>query len=50
MNIGDKTRTVISKGKKNGRKTEQVVYKTLVGRSKGRPLYASKTKHEFVSG
>lgn len=42
MQIGDKTRHVISKGKK----TTEVVYKTYVGKHLGKAKYASQTKHE----
>lgn len=40
--IGTTTRHVISKGKS----TTEVVYKTHVSNHKGRPIYASRTKHE----
>lgn len=43
MAIGNVTRHIISKGKS----TTEVVYKTHVSNSKGRPIYASQTKHEL---
>lgn len=52
-----KTRTVISKsakrfnrpmGSKIFIKTEQVVYRTIIGKRNGKPLYASETRHEEI--
>ena len=40
--IGTVTKQTISKGAK----TTEVVYKTHIGNKKGKPMYASKTKHE----
>jgi len=50
MKIGDKTRHVISTSKRNRHNiaTQEVVYKTFEGRSNGKPLFSSQTKHEKV--
>lgn len=48
MEIGDKTRHVISKSVRNrhGKQAEQVVYKTAAYRVKGVMKYISQTRHE----
>lgn len=50
MKIGTVTKTVISKSKRrrHNKDTQQVVYKTHVANHKGKPIFASKTKHELV--
>ncbi len=50
MTIGDQTKMIISKAKRKrkGKETQQVVYKTIVGKHKGKPLYASQTRHEAI--
>lgn len=51
------TRTVISKSAKRFNrpkgsamyiKTEQVVYKTIIGKKNDKPVYHSETRHELV--
>jgi len=50
VKIGDKTRHVISKSKRNRKfiTTEEVVYKTYMGKSGGKPYFSSQTRHEKV--
>jgi hypothetical protein len=50
MKIGDVTKHVISKSqrKRHFKDTQQVVYKTVVGKKGGKPLFSSKTRHEPV--
>ena len=46
MTIGDViSTTTISTGKWKGRITKEIVVKTFIGRIKGKPKYASQTKH-----
>ena len=53
-NIGDTERHIISTSAKKiststgMKKTQQVVYKTALGKVKGKMKYSSKTKHEPV--
>lgn len=50
MKVGDVTKTVISKAirRRNNKSTQEVVYKTYMGKSKGKPWYSSQTRHESV--
>lgn len=50
MEIGTVTKHFISKAvrKRGGRQTQQVVYKTYIGKSKGKPLFSSQTRHETI--
>jgi len=50
MKIGDKTKHFISKAvrKRNGKSTQEVVYKTYIGRHRGKPLFSSETRHELI--
>ena len=50
MKIGDTTKHLISKSlrKRNRKETQEVVYKTFIGKHKGKPLFASRTVHELV--
>ena len=50
MTQGTVTKHVISKSKRRRHMidTQEVVYKTYIGKSKGKPIYSSQTKHEKV--
>jgi len=50
MTPGTREKHVISKSKRRRHNidTQQVVYKTYVGKHKGKPLWSSQTRHEKI--
>ena len=50
MTIGTTEKTIVSKSKRRRHNidTQQVVYKTYIGKHKGKSLFSSKTKHEKI--
>lgn len=50
MKIGDKTKHFISKSvrRRHMKDTQEVVYKTYMGKHKGKPYFSSETRHELV--
>jgi len=50
MTIGTVEKQVISKAKRKRHniETQEVVYKTYMGKHKGKPYWSSQTKHEKV--
>ena len=50
MKIGEATKQLISKSvrRRHGKDTQEVVYKTYMGKHKGKPYFSSQTRHELV--
>lgn len=50
MKIGEVTKHVISKSnrKRHMKSTQEIVYKTCIGKKDGKPVLASRTVHELV--
>lgn len=50
MEVGTVTKQVVSKAKRkrHGKQTQEVIFKTYLGKHKGKQLFSSQTRHELV--